>query len=218
MVARVELAVVSLCDGCGKCCEHIGMPPFEVRNPDLGPDPRQELTPVRAPLWVSVADAETFDRMPRELRAEHAAALLALKDNPTGRPCLWQDAETKRCRHYEFRPAVCRVFEPGDDGCNKVRAGQKCVWQGDNSPAAWLNPRVKPHEPMPWEEPRRGRCGWLRWHLWRKPLGYFRRDRFYGWSVFESVLRRVWLGKLRDTPPSRFRGGPATPRTVCSED
>jgi Fe-S-cluster containining protein len=39
-----------------------------------------------------------------------------------GLPCIWYDPETRRCRHYEHRPAVCRRFEIASDGCNQWRA------------------------------------------------------------------------------------------------
>jgi Fe-S-cluster containining protein len=31
--------------------------------------------------------------------------------------CLWFDVPTRRCRHYEDRPPVCREFEVGGEGC-----------------------------------------------------------------------------------------------------
>jgi Fe-S-cluster containining protein len=31
--------------------------------------------------------------------------------------CLWLDMETRRCRHYEWRPNCCRDFLLGDGAC-----------------------------------------------------------------------------------------------------
>ena len=31
--------------------------------------------------------------------------------------CLWYDAEMKRCRHYEWRPQICRDYELGGTAC-----------------------------------------------------------------------------------------------------
>lgn len=39
-------------------------------------------------------------------------------------PCLWFDTETKRCRHYEYRPETCRdpdVMFPGNEACRATR-------------------------------------------------------------------------------------------------
>lgn len=40
-----------------------------------------------------------------------------------GLPCLWYDAETRQCKHYEHRPEVCREFEMGGDDCLEMRSG-----------------------------------------------------------------------------------------------
>jgi Fe-S-cluster containining protein len=34
-----------------------------------------------------------------------------------GLPCVWYDAESKQCRHYEHRPDICRTFPVGGEGC-----------------------------------------------------------------------------------------------------
>jgi len=56
-----------------------------------------------------------------ELRAYYAAALAGRtpwRDDPKNpQPCLWFDAEMRRCRHYEHRPDICREFEIGSKEC-----------------------------------------------------------------------------------------------------
>ena len=37
------------------------------------------------------------------------------------KPCLWYDAVTRRCKHYEFRPEICREFGVGGEGCLRMR-------------------------------------------------------------------------------------------------
>lgn len=37
-------------------------------------------------------------------------------------PCLWLDPLTRRCRHYEDRPPVCREFQVGSAACHRHRA------------------------------------------------------------------------------------------------
>ena len=46
-----------------------------------------------------------------------------------GTPCLWYDQETRRCKHYEYRPLACREFEVGGDDCHDARrrAGMTAV-------------------------------------------------------------------------------------------
>jgi Fe-S-cluster containining protein len=42
--------------------------------------------------------------------------------NWDGLPCIWLDLETRRCKHYKFRPSCCReAIAPGDDACNYLR-------------------------------------------------------------------------------------------------
>jgi Fe-S-cluster containining protein len=36
-------------------------------------------------------------------------------------PCIWFDQETRRCKHYEYRPELCRDFEVGEEDCLRVR-------------------------------------------------------------------------------------------------
>ena len=137
---RIELEQVSPCTGCGKCCDNIGLPPFYVPNPDFGPVPVWHAT---SDEWAArfLADRDAFERMPAALRAEHAEMVRSLEDDPTGRPCAWLDPDTKRCRHYEYRPVTCREWQPGCDGCNAARRGAKVVWLDGASPGLWLNPR-----------------------------------------------------------------------------
>jgi Fe-S-cluster containining protein len=38
-----------------------------------------------------------------------------------GTPCIWLDGETRRCRHYEYRPRACREFAVGGTDCRDAR-------------------------------------------------------------------------------------------------
>jgi Fe-S-cluster containining protein len=138
---RIELPQADPCDGCGACCAWIGLPPFAVPNPDLGP-----AAPVVRPggAWLPwlLADTDTFLAMPAGLRADHAAALRSLVADPTGRPCLWLDPATRRCRHHDWRPHACRTFAAGAAGCAAARSGRSpVVWDEPAPPASWRNPR-----------------------------------------------------------------------------
>ncbi len=143
---RTPLPMYDWCSGCGKCCESIGMPPFEVRNPELG------ITKQSFQHWhpelggCQIFDTQLFMDMPAGLRAEHAERLRRLDRDPTGTPCIWLDTETKRCLNYEWRPGVCRIWTPRDEGCRAALTGSQVVWLDDNRPWQWRNPRG----PMPW--------------------------------------------------------------------
>jgi Fe-S-cluster containining protein len=42
--------------------------------------------------------------------------------------CLWFDAQARRCRHYEWRPQVCRDYELGGFACLAARrASMKAI-------------------------------------------------------------------------------------------
>lgn len=101
-----SLPVVTNCDGCGACCTGQAALPVNMvgstfRMPSCSPP------------------------LPPELEAElrEAAERFEREGWPAdGTPCIWYDAEARRCRHYEHRPTLCRdEVEPGDDACRRWR-------------------------------------------------------------------------------------------------
>jgi Fe-S-cluster containining protein len=34
-----------------------------------------------------------------------------------GKPCVWLDLQTRRCKHHQHRPKVCRDFKTGSPDC-----------------------------------------------------------------------------------------------------
>ena len=90
------------CEGCGVCCERVGYPPFLI--------------------GMSQADArfalleQAFPQLADEVRQ---AAAERRREN--GLSCVWLDPETKRCRHYDLRPRICRDFELGSPKCLELR-------------------------------------------------------------------------------------------------
>lgn len=102
-VKRKPLPVVTNCDDCGACCTE------------------QEALPVG---WY-LGNLGDPNSLPPELLAE----LKAMADEfmktgwPNGTACVWYDAETKRCKHYEHRPDTCREENvvPGNDSCLRWR-------------------------------------------------------------------------------------------------
>ena len=97
------------CRGCGACCWHMVGPPFSrIGDPDWG-----RLVRERPDLAAGI-------QADRRMRWANAANGRNLADDEY--PCLWLDRETGRCRHYEYRPATCRDFEPGSSDCEFARA------------------------------------------------------------------------------------------------
>jgi Fe-S-cluster containining protein len=94
------------CTGCGCCCEGIGSPvavyasrrPFDDGHPFRPPE------------------------LPAALIAEidaHFAGLVRGQEPQD--QCLWFDVTTRQCRHYEYRPPLCREYELGGRACLSLR-------------------------------------------------------------------------------------------------
>jgi len=106
------------CEGCGKCCEHVGSPPSmwpAYASPEWDGEFLKESEDYG--IWVA---------MPQSLKDEISA--YHNDENKVDRyelglPCFWYDGTTKRCMHYEHRPSVCREFEKGSDECLAHRKG-----------------------------------------------------------------------------------------------
>lgn len=84
------------CDGCGACCYGQG------------------LLPSCGPLLGGVV-------LPERLQAE--LDVMVQKHDGDGHPCVWFNLETKRCKHYRYRPSVCRNFEVGGKDCLRISSG-----------------------------------------------------------------------------------------------
>jgi Fe-S-cluster containining protein len=105
VITNLELPMVAPanCDGCGACCMHMGYPPFvgmfnyAARNGD--------------PEWLSLT---------AELAAETRQGAVDRRGEQE-LPCVWLDLSTRKCKHYELRPRICRDFEIGEPSCHKFR-------------------------------------------------------------------------------------------------
>lgn len=94
------------CEDCGACCLGIGSPIalYASRPHHAWPHPFRP------------------DNLPRELIEEidfHFSGL-ARGQEPQD-CCLWFDSTTRRCKHHEFRPEVCRDYELGGRACLRRR-------------------------------------------------------------------------------------------------
>jgi Fe-S-cluster containining protein len=107
---KVPLKQVNVtdCRGCGVCCTYMGGTPVVSY---LGHAPQPE-------------DAARKKDIPPELLAEMQGMLAEWDAHgflPDEAPCVWYDADKKLCRNHQHRPEVCREFEVGGSGCQRVR-------------------------------------------------------------------------------------------------
>lgn len=102
-----SLPIIESCDGCGACCRVVSRPPFRRVFDEGGEDTWERLKWERPDLRAEILADD---------RARRAAG-----GPDHGTPCLWLDAETRRCRHYEYRPRACRDFALGGDDCRDAR-------------------------------------------------------------------------------------------------
>jgi uncharacterized protein len=101
------LPVIQSCDECGACCQVVSSPPFHRVFNEEGEDAWERLRYERPDLLAEL------------LADDHARRA---NGGPFyGTPCLWYNAETRRCRHYDDRPRACRAFELGDVDCRDAR-------------------------------------------------------------------------------------------------
>jgi uncharacterized protein len=101
------LPVIESCDGCGACCLVVTEPPFYRVFDETGEDAWERLKRERPELLAELRAAS------QRRRAGGEASY--------GSPCLWFDAETRRCRNYEYRPRACREFAIGSRDCHDAR-------------------------------------------------------------------------------------------------
>jgi len=99
------LPVIENCNDCGACCREQGGLPISY--------------------YIGILKGRDNHKPPPALLAEMEATLAEWRRGffpPDGSPCIWYDAETKRCKHYEHRPDICRDgLKVGDDGCRRWR-------------------------------------------------------------------------------------------------
>ena len=91
-----------LCESCnGACCRDIVCPPSD---------------PNVAGIWGWLYS------LPPHLKAGVLSAHAEYSAGKTG-PCIWL-GDDGRCEHYELRPPVCRLFQPGGENCQRKRDEQ----------------------------------------------------------------------------------------------
>jgi uncharacterized protein len=94
------------CEGCGLCCEGIGSPVALYQS---------------RPAWV---DHHPFrpEGLPLHLIEEIDAHFVgAFRGEEPQDLCFWYDPEGRQCKHYEWRPQICRDYELGGRECRNLR-------------------------------------------------------------------------------------------------
>lgn len=92
---RITEAIES-CDNCGVCCMGENLLPNEGATRGLL-------------------------RVPVHLQAELRVILAGPLCGDDGCPCVWLDRATGKCKHYNFRPDICRDYERGGYACVSAR-------------------------------------------------------------------------------------------------
>lgn len=103
------LPIVESCDGCGVCCMHMAVPPYDAgellhlhqNEPQVYAD------------YCAAKDSRLLQFMATEI---------------SDVPCGWFDMVTRKCRHYEHRPEVCKDYERGGWNCLSQRAKVR-LWE-----------------------------------------------------------------------------------------
>ena len=95
------LPTITDCEGCCACCLHMGYPAFVHDSPGQ-------------------ADEAHWTSLPRALKKElldYIAEYEAPGPGQLDGACFWLDQETRRCKHHQHRPQVCRDFRIGGQDC-----------------------------------------------------------------------------------------------------
>lgn len=72
----------------------------------------------------SQPDEPYWTTLPAPLKEELQRYIANYNPPPAGEldgPCVWLDMNTRRCKHHEHRPRVCRDFSVGSKGCLEWR-------------------------------------------------------------------------------------------------
>lgn len=98
-----DVPATSGCEGCGLCCLHMSVPPYD--------DEERELLQRNLPHVYA------------DLLAVEATRDLQLRTVGTDWiPCGFFDMVTRRCRHHEYSPDTCGRFQAGGSSCTQFRA------------------------------------------------------------------------------------------------
>lgn len=72
-------------------------------------------------FYRSTGNDPHWERLPEELKRIVNEHIASLTDVDIGQPCIWLDRQSRQCRHYDYRPQMCRDFEIGSPHCVRMR-------------------------------------------------------------------------------------------------
>jgi Fe-S-cluster containining protein len=102
------------CRRCGECCMEMGSPPFLPRSRIDDDDYDEEIEEGEEATELCAEDLDFLEGTPQELIDEYMTYIRGVLDDTIESrgaqdlPCYWLDEETMLCKHYEFRPRICR--------------------------------------------------------------------------------------------------------------
>lgn len=105
-----SLPVITSCEGCnGSCCREMNFIPFEYSYPE------------KDDCSKALLNDPELEKIPNDLQAEVRESFRRWQEDPQTRSdCPWLN-EQGLCRHYDYRPKLCRQYEVGGDGCLDTR-------------------------------------------------------------------------------------------------
>lgn len=131
MTSINKLPVVDNCDGCGVCCLHMGYPAFMLPREKATAsqiESEPEFQQLLAAGWTHdellhghIGEVH-WHSLPPDLKTEWLEFVQQYtRENELDGPCNWLDRATRKCKHHEFRPNVCRDLEIGSRLCRQWR-------------------------------------------------------------------------------------------------
>lgn len=90
------------CEGCGACCMHMAVPPYDEEE--------RELLAANLPeVYADLLAVEATRQVQLRVSGEECI------------PCGFFDMVTRKCRHHEYSPDICARFEVGGEFCLSIR-------------------------------------------------------------------------------------------------
>lgn len=88
-----------MCNNCGECCRRMNSPPGYVYLITCNPA-----------NWPDQADVSRLKSMPLPVFITLLSYIKRLDSVDDSEPCIWLDQETNKCKHYDWRPEICRSY------------------------------------------------------------------------------------------------------------
>lgn len=107
---EILAAIPDSCEGCGACCREQESPPMYLYALTQPSHFREKCE-----------DFHRAHNLPQELKdelLEYGEGLSSGEPHPNAGACIWFDRRTRKCKHYDLRPSICReTVQVGDESC-----------------------------------------------------------------------------------------------------